>query len=483
MRIICSFLNSKYFRLVPTIPIALAMFLVVLIGIVGLIRDLASIRYTIMASEINQARSHAERTAGRLEKELGDGSSLDSYKDTEWLHDHWKRTVVGKPDRLYAALADLDGRIIVHSRRLEQNFTSIDTEQGSKALALVVPNQNQLGQNQLGPHWDEKGFPDFGPRVFEVNDAALTNSISAINVSVPVVKNGALISLYHAGISLDWLRNRVRAGQVAAIRGWSIVIASIVIIVLVSTISLYQLGVRTIRLEQELESAEARRLADLSRLIVGMAHELRNPLNAVRLNLFTSEKILRGNAELQRDEAIAIIQESVSEIERVDELIGQLLGYARVDTDSQPTINVNDELLATLQFLKQIHEKHEICIAYDNEISEIKIEINRKYFRQVLLNLFHNARQALSQGGDVCVDVTTKAFDCLISIQDSGPGVSGDQYDKIFEPFYSTREDGVGMGLAVVKSLVESAGGSVECRRSRKLGGMEFLLSFPLKKE
>ena len=478
MRTINRFLRSKYFRLVPTIPIALAMFLVVLIGVVGLVRDLASIRQAIMSSEINQARSHAERTAGRLEKELGDGASLDSYKDTEWLLDLWKRTIVGKPDRLYAALVDLDGRIIVHSWFLEQDLTSIDTERRTKTLAQDVPHPNQLGS-----YWDSKGLPDFGQRVFEVNDASLSNSISAIDVSVPVVKNGALIGLYHAGIELDWLRNRVRQGQGGAIRGWSIVIASIVAIVLVSTISLYRLGVRTIRLEQELESAEARRLADLSRLIVGMAHELRNPLNAVRLNLFTSEKFVRGDANLQREEAIAIIQESVSEIERVDELIGQLLGYARVDTDSQSAINVNDELLATLQFLKQIHEHHGIRIEYGNEIVETQIEINRKYFRQVLLNLLHNARQALSQGGDVCVNVKRTAFDCLISIQDNGPGVSGDQYDKIFEPFYSTREDGVGMGLAVVKSLVESAGGSVECRRSWKLGGMEFLLSFPLKKD
>ncbi len=454
------------------------MLLVVLIGIVGLVRDLASIRQTVMASEISQARSHAERTAGRLEKELGDGASLDSYKDMDWLFDHWRRTIVGKPDRLYAAVADLEGHIIVHSRRLEKDISPVIADAGTRTDA-----QDMAHQKQLRAHWDAKGVPDFGPRVFMVNDAFLSNSISAIDVSVPVVKNGALIGLYHAGIELEWLQNRVRDGQVGAIRGWSIVIASIVAIVLVSTISLYRLGARTIRLEQELESAEARRLADLSRLIVGMAHELRNPLNAVRLNLFTSEKIVRGNAELQRDEAIAIIQESVSEIERVDELIGQLLGYARVDTDSQPEINVNDELLATLQFLKQIHEHHGIFVEYRNEMVDMQIEINRKYFRQVLLNLLHNARQVLSQGGNVCINVTRMTVDCLISIQDNGPGVSSDQYDKIFEPFYSTREDGVGMGLAVVKSLVESAGGSVECRRSWKLGGMEFLLSFPLKKD
>lgn len=472
MRLFSRFLHSRYFRLVPTIPIAVAMFLVVLIGIVGLVRDLASIRQAIISSEINQARSHAERTAGRLERELGDGSSLASYRDTDWLLDHWRRTIVGKPDRLYAALVDCDRRIVAHSRQLEQNWASSET--GAN---------NTFEPNQLAPNWNVAMLRDFGPQVFEVNDPSLTNKISSIDVSVPIMNNGTWIGSYHAGIESEWLNERVRDGQRTSIRGWSIVITLIVAIVLVSTISLYQLGVRTIRLEQELESAEARRLADLSRLIVGMAHELRNPLNAVRLNLFTSEKIVRGDAVLPKEEAISIIQESVNEIERVDELIGQLLGYARVDTDVQPEINVNDELLATLQFLKQIHEHHGICIAYDGEMLGLRIEINRKYFRQVLLNLLHNARQAMVQGGEVCIDVTRRAFDCQISIQDNGPGIPGDQYDQIFEPFYSTREDGVGMGLAVVKSLVESAGGSVECRRSWKLGGMEFLLTFPLARD
>lgn len=448
------------------------MILVILIGIVGLVRDLASIRQTIMASEVNQARSHAERTVGRLERELGDGTPLDSCQEAEWLLDHWRRTIVGKPDRLYAALVDLNRRVVVHSRQLEPDL----------GLYGIAEDIDKLNRNTLDPKWENNELLDFGPRVVEINDQALSASKPAIDVSVPILKNGLPIGTYHAGIESKWLADKVREGQESSIRGWSIVIASIVAIVLVSTISLYRLGAKNIRLEQELESAEARRLADLSRLIVGMAHELRNPLNAVRLNLFTSEKIIRHDEVLPREEAIAIIHESVNEIERVDELIGQLLGYARVDTEPHPSIDVNEELLATLQFLKQINEHHGIQVAYNNEAVGTKININRKYFRQVLLNLLHNARQALSNGGQVSVDVGKNSMACQISIQDNGTGISGDQFDKIFEPFYSTREDGVGMGLAVVKSLVESAGGKVECRRSWKLGGMEFLLSFPLQR-
>lgn len=446
------------------------MILVILIGVVGLIRDLASIRQTIMASEVNQARSHAERTAGRLEKELGDGTTLQSYRDADWLLDHWRRTIIGKPDRLYAALLDLDQQVIVHSNQLQPELAKWESTSLTNGVDL----------RGLSPDWDRKSVQDFGPRVSEINDPILSDSISAIDVSVPILKNGTMIGSYHAGIELAWLNQRVHDGQRSSVRGWSIVIASIVAIVLVSTISLYRLGAKNIRLEQELESAEARRLADLSRLIVGVAHELRNPLNAVRLNLFTSEKIVRGDTVLPREEAIAIIHESVNEIERVDELIGQLLGYARVDTEPHPSIDVDGELQATLQFLKQINEHHGINIAYDNEAVGARIKIHRKYFRQILLNLLHNARQALSGGGQVLVDVSKNSSSCQISIQDNGTGISGDQFDKIFEPFYSTRDDGVGMGLAVVKSLVESAGGTVECRRSWKLGGMEFLLSFPL---
>jgi signal transduction histidine kinase len=455
-------LLGRYFRVAPVLPICVSMILVILIGVVGLIRDLNNIELSVLLAEINQARSHAERTVGRLERELGERSSLQEIVHSEWLIDHWRRTIVGKPDRLYSAVVDSSGNIVIDSRSLES-----DPILSKPAVRLPAD-------------WYSKPLVLLGERVSATQDDWLTGGIEAVDVSVPVLQKGIALGTYHAGIEKSWLYARVASAQKPTIRGWSVVMTSIGLVVLVSSVALYRLGAKAIRLEQELETAESRRLADVSRLILGMAHEFRNPLNAVRLNLFTCQKTVCGESDVPRDELVTLIRESVSEIERVDELIGQLLGYARVDVEPQPTIDVDAELRSVLQFLKNIHEHHGIRIEYLNRAPKAQIQFNQKYFRQVVINLLHNARQALTQGGDVQIEVTASTTHCTVCIQDSGPGIAPEQFDKIFEPFYTTKQNGVGMGLAVVQGLVESARGRVLCQRSLQLGGMKFAIVMPL---
>ncbi len=210
-----------------------------------------------------------------------------------------------------------------------------------------------------------------------------------------------------------------------------------------------------------------------------MAHELRNPLNAVRLNLFTSEKLIRGESPMDPQDAVEMLRESVSEVQRVEDLVEQLLGYARLDTQEQPWIDVKDEIDGTLHFLKQVHEYHRIDIEVSEGLPGLQIRIDRKKFRQIMLNLLQNARQAMPEGGKLRIKVSRVEEYAVLEVEDSGNGISIDQYERIFEPFYSTRHEGVGLGLAVVKSLVENAGGRVSCERGVDLGGMNFRVTFP----
>jgi signal transduction histidine kinase len=308
----------------------------------------------------------------------------------------------------------------------------------------------------------------------------LSHRGDAIDISAQVIYQNQNMGSYHTGLDLAWLNRRVWEGQREAIRVWSIVITAIGTIVLGSSILLYRLGVRAKRMEQALDQAETRRLAGLSRLIVGMAHELRNPLNAVRLNLFTSQKVFAGTAQISSEEAAAMIEESVREVERVDDLIGQLLGYARVNTQAKGECKVHEEIYSILQFLKQLHEKEGIQIFYNNEAPTACIGLDARLFRQVLLNLLNNAREAIGKSGRIEIVVAVAGTQVMIQVQDSGPGIAADQFEQIFEPFYTTRDDGVGMGLAVVNSIVEGANGRIECRRSTALGGMDFVVSLPI---
>lgn len=454
--------SPRAFTWVPALSIFVAIMLAAAVGLLGLARDLQSIRHSIFDAEINQARSHVERTVGRIESDLLEGLSMAAYqleKKPRWLVDHWRRTIPGKPDRMYAAIVDAEGVILAHSHFL-------DSEK---------PEHERLSNG-----WNSNTVEGFGPGVAQISNGPLSHLGDAIDISAQVIYQNQNMGSYHTGLDLAWLNRRVWEGQREAIRVWAIVITAIGAIVLGSSILLYRLGVRAKRMEQALDQAETRRLAGLSRLIVGMAHELRNPLNAVRLNLFTSQKVFAGTAQISSEEAAAMIEESVREVERVDDLIGQLLGYARVNTQAKGECKVHDEIFSILQFLKQLHEKDGIQIAYNNEAPTACIGLDARLFRQVLLNLLNNAREAIGKSGRIEIVVANIGTQVTIQVQDSGPGITADQFEQIFEPFYTTRDDGVGMGLAVVNSIVEGANGRIECRRSTALGGMDFVITLPV---
>lgn len=184
---------------------------------------------------------------------------------------------------------------------------------------------------------------------------------------------------------------------------------------------------------------------------------------------------------MPQEDAVAMLHESVKEVERVNELIGQLLGCARVEPSEHPWILVHQEIKATLHFLKQVYSHHGIQVDYVCKEPNVEARIAAKYFRQILLNLLQNALQAMPHGGRLRIIAEYSSQNYILEIHDTGDGIAAKDLEHIFEPFYSTRQDGTGLGLAVVKNLVESTSGTVECRRSPTLGGMMFSITLPAK--
>lgn len=276
------------------------------------------------------------------------------------------------------------------------------------------------------------------------------------------------------------MQENVWQAQQESIRVWGAILLTIGTIVVASSVLLYRLGAHARQLEQALIQSETKRLADVSKLVLGIAHELRNPLNAVRLNLFTTEKLFAGNSKLPVQDAVDMIHESVREVERVDELIGQLLGYAQIDSASLGTCSIDDQVRSILTFLRQAHEQNAIVIDYIPPGKAVVVRMDGKALRQVLLNVIKNACEATGLGGTIAIRVEESNSFAMLRVDDSGPGIQADQYEKIFEPFYSTRAGGVGLGLAVVRSMIKRAGGSIVCSGSRTLGGMSFQIQLPI---
>lgn len=458
-------LTTERLRRAPLLGILGAFFLVAVVCVLGLLNDLSNSSKVVFTSEVANLHSHVERTIVRIETDLNEGKSFDYFSDpdlADWLGDHWKRMISSQSNRLYACIEDLSGTV-------RSAGGSFDPRKSSLVSATSI-----------------EGFPNYVRRLtFTTGDS--TEPIEAIEVALPINQGDSRVGTYRTAIPAAWLNRSISDMAWSRWLVWIAILVAMTAIVSTTALFLFKLGAHTSELEQALKISETRRLADLSKLVVSMAHELRNPLNSVRLNLFTSEKLIRGDSPMDQDEALVMIHESVSEIERVNELIGQLLGLVRADDSQEAWLNLDNEIQSLLQFMKPTHEHHQIQIDYCDRHSGAIAKVSKKYLRQILINLLQNARQAMQNGGKIRLEVNSDPQSdppyVTISVEDSGPGVPANLFEKIFEPFYSTHQDGAGLGLAVVKNLIEASGGSVTCQRSIRLGGLKFTLRFQAKPE
>lgn len=449
--------RSKLSSWGPAICISIALFLVLLLGGWGAYQDWQYIRQTELRNEVTRVRSHAERTAGRLERQMTDDGTRRTLSDVAreyWLRDHWAR-FIPPPDLIYGAVVDDQGMILSHS-------------------------DLQMEGRRLCSDWNAKPVPDAGPDVYSTDCQNLTTGPKSMDIVVPIQQDQRVVGAYHTGVNQDWMEQQIGAARRRSGTGWAAVIGGIILVVLLSSLSLYTITRRSVLLEDALRQSRTQRLAELNQLMIGLAHEVRNPLNAVRLNLYTADRVFRGEAELEGEEISAMLGESVREIERVDSLMTVLLGYARADAVEISTIDVGREIRSVCQFLGPAFQASGIRLETDVPDVDCLARAGRGQIRQVLLNLLNNAKDAVpSAGGRIRISLERSVKSIQVRISDNGEGIAQEYREKLFSPFFSTKEHGTGLGLALVRSLMERSGGQAECVRAEP-GGCEFLMTWPV---
>ena len=231
-----------------------------------------------------------------------------------------------------------------------------------------------------------------------------------------------------------------------------------------------------LRLEREL--AERERLASLGRMAATVAHEIKNPLSAIK----SIAQVMREDESL-RDEYERDLGLIVGETDRLSQSVTQLLSFARKESPAAPPLSV-DEMVRSVADLFRANAKEQ-GIVLDCEIN-VQAELAGKSvsaLRDALSNLLLNAMQATPAGGRVELIAATANGDLVISVQDSGTGVPADLRERIWEPFFTTRQRGTGLGLAIVRKRVQEVGGSASLDVSRNGRGALFQLRVPLSEE
>jgi two-component system sensor histidine kinase HydH len=210
---------------------------------------------------------------------------------------------------------------------------------------------------------------------------------------------------------------------------------------------------------QEAEAAVRRseRLAALGQLTAGLAHELRNPMGTMR----ASAEMLLKNVDSQNEVARELAGFISSEVDRTNSLITRFLEFARPLHLRRETVDVTLLLDQAIREL-ELHNPPFPVAVHRNYAPEIPpIDIDRELMERVLYNLLLNAAQASPANG--AVTAKTRLFDNVaeISIIDRGIGVAQEHIENIFNPFFTTKSGGVGLGLAIVSKIVDEHGGSI----------------------
>lgn len=228
------------------------------------------------------------------------------------------------------------------------------------------------------------------------------------------------------------------------------------------------------------ETIESERFSAVTLLAAGVAHEIGNPLNSLDIQLQLLERKLRkgdvtkvGTEELSESVAIAR-----GEVRRLDQIISQFLKAVRpAPLECHPT-DFNELILETVQFLRTGIENRGIKVELFPSNNLPPVSLDRDQMRQALYNVIRNSFQAMGNKG--CLRVVTGNDDShvWVSIGDTGGGISPSEIDKVFQPYYSTKEEGNGLGLHVVQRIVRAHGGEI-ILESAERKGLIFTIRLP----
>jgi two-component system sensor histidine kinase HydH len=207
------------------------------------------------------------------------------------------------------------------------------------------------------------------------------------------------------------------------------------------------------RIEVDLRREDRLRL--MGRVVAGIAHEVRNPLNSIRLTVQLLARRLRGNE--QAGESVEMV---LGEVDRLDSLLKSLLVFGADGPDRLRRQPVRPILERTLAFVKPQMDERGIAPALDGP-PDVLARVNGDHLQQAVMNLLLNAIDAAGAGGRVSLTYGHVDSHVRIEVKDSGPGLSADQREHLFEAFYTTKASGTGLGLAVTRTLLEKMGATI----------------------
>lgn len=223
--------------------------------------------------------------------------------------------------------------------------------------------------------------------------------------------------------------------------------------------------------EREREVHRAEQLASLGKLAAGVGHELRNPLTSVKMLVQTG---------LEEDETLSKADLKIieSEVRRMERSLQTFLAFARIPKPEPRVVNLNTLIHNTLALISGRAKKQRVTTLVETIDGDIVARVDEGQIQQVLVNLAFNSLDAMPRGGNLTIRTLKEQDGFRVEVIDDGKGFSESEREKLFEPFVSTKENGLGLGLVISRRIIEEHGGTLEAKHTPG-GGATFVIRLP----
>ncbi|HGJ64724.1 TPA: hypothetical protein ENS27_04960 [bacterium] len=219
---------------------------------------------------------------------------------------------------------------------------------------------------------------------------------------------------------------------------------------------------------------------NISTWVSSLAHEIKNPLNTIRLNIDLLKEDWQNSENSQDEKVIRRLNIMDKEISRLEQILNDFLRYARLPMPNPEKCNLALILDELLDFSEPEARQLQIDVKryYNKDLPELYID--RSQIKQALINILINAYQSMPDGGVLVIQVIKLDSALQIDISDNGNGIPEDKLDQIFNLFYSTKEDGTGLGLPIARRIIEMHNGEIKVK-SQIGKGTTFSVFLPIK--
>jgi signal transduction histidine kinase len=230
--------------------------------------------------------------------------------------------------------------------------------------------------------------------------------------------------------------------------------------------------------EERLARIRLERLAQLGALLAGFAHEVRNPLSTIGLNL---QLVLEDcdEPETPRDKRVHKRLSTVQgEVRRLQTILEEFLKFARAPEPKLAPVDLNRRLHEIVDFHQPEMKERGVSLRFYPGSGVGEVPLDWDYMRAAIVNLLQNARDATPEGGEILVSTSRQGEDVLVRVTDTGSGIAPEVQDRVLDPYFSTKKSGTGLGLAMVRRVAAEHGGEMSMQTD--VGkGTQFTLTLP----